>query len=281
MKKLLFIFFLLLPISSIAQDFATLKKQADVFYKKGKYNKAAPLYAKAIERVVTYREKVKNSDWELISIASEETDRKINNLITPQYVHVKYGASGEILNNKIADLKARGVKSIFTYRVFGGYSVSSYLMIDPISKATVNIGSSWDRKYLIWADNYKVFMQPFDSFNVYPSVQTDNKVIFDICQFQYDQLLKEDIKALKNKDSEQTAYEFNFYDKTGAVVTKTFDDGDFIDPVKRHPVGRPVNRDTYYKESMVNYAKNFTTSLGQLFLLLKVEIQDNFPGKVN
>jgi hypothetical protein len=276
MKKLLIIFYLL-PLFSIAQDFATLKKQADEFYKKGKYKKAAPLYEKAIDLVVTYRQKVKNLDWQQLSIAAAETNFRVYHQQKLQYPHVKYGADGEALKEKIDELKTQGVNYVFTYGKQGGGSVSSYLVTAPASKVAVNVGSSWDRRYLVWADNDGVFMQPFDNFNVYKPVKITHRDIVDICQKQFDQVLKDEIIPLKLKDSEQSTFKFIFYTDKESYLTKSFDEGDLLDPLRKGQPAFYVTRNTYFKQDLANFAKNYVTPLGQLALLLVKETGRNFP----
>ncbi|MES2807970.1 MAG: hypothetical protein V4619_05060 [Bacteroidota bacterium] len=279
-KVLLLICFLFIATISIAQDFCALKQEADVLSLKKKYKKAAVLYNKAIEIVTSYKEEVLNSDWTEVSIASADNNVKLNKKSKPEYAFAKYGPNGDVFRNKIANLKARGLKCVFTYQIAGGMSISSYMARLPGRKESIFIATSNDRRILVWADKDSVFLQCFDNLNIHKPISIIDERFVDVCLNHFNKVINDKIKPRALKPSEQEWIEIIIPADTEGRYVKRFDYDDLVAPKPMEEMGRFKSWDDAYYSAVNTYQQNSQTYLAKLLPILLEQWRKNFvPDK--
>ena len=276
MRKGLLLILSLFAINSLmAQDFCTLKEQADKFRVKGKHKKAAKLYDKAIERVATFQENVNWRDWGEIGVAAYGNELSIDKIAKTLPAFVKYGGYGESFNNKIKELKAAGTRCIFTYRILPAQTEQTFLTRDHLLKKDLFHGSLYERKLLVWGDKGQMFMQAFDNFNVYQPVKITDLEMIDICLDHYNEFIAQKVLPYVGKGHHYTGNEFNIYQRAGTIEVKKFQDVDVAPPQKPEFLNKFTVAN--YKTDSLIYIRNSTVHLSKLYLKLRAEWNNNFP----
>ena len=233
MKKSAFIFCLILPLISFAQNVKTIKHQADSLRKQGKYEKAEPLYTEAIDMVTRYQEKVSNHQWIELCLAAQQnhikayayTDDK-----TAAFINWEYGQNGPKLKDKINQLVKERAKLVFTYEANEGSAVYTYMFGDSISHTQIGFTPS-ARKILFWAtadDSY--FMQAFSEMNIYEPMKLRGKVYINLIKSNFDELPIQTITREHLKDVEGPFYTFRFYTTDNVWVKEIHDARNTVDP---------------------------------------------------
>jgi hypothetical protein len=232
MRKLLIVSFLFVPCVVIAQNFKTLKHQADSLRKAGNYQKAEPLYTEAINLILTYQEKVANQQWVELSLAAQQNHIKAYNYTddkTAAYINWEYSETGPKLKEKINSLVRQNAKLIFTYMASGGGTINTYLVDDSISHTQTGYTPS-NRQILVWVTDDTVFMQAFSDANVYAPVKLSNKALISFLMLHYEELPIQPIERTRLKKSDISFYVFHFYTIDNVWVKQTYNAYDTIDP---------------------------------------------------
>lgn len=214
MKIIAFIFCLTIPLLGEAQSIKILKHQADSLRNIGQYQKAEPLYTEAINRVITYQEKIANHQWVELSLAAQQNHIKAFSYTddkTAAYVNWEYGQNGPKLKEKINELVKQKANLVFTYEAFGGGAANTYMFADSISHTQVGFTPSF-RKVLFWvtADN-TFLMQAFSDVNIYEPLTLKNKAYINFLKTHSNELPFQTITRERLKDVEGPFYTFRFY----------------------------------------------------------------------
>jgi hypothetical protein len=205
MKKLLLIFCLILPFCAPAQDLKTLIHQADSLNNRSKHKKALQLYDKAIQRVITYQEKIDDEEW--FALCTKSGNLAGNDYA--KYSPARYFVDGEKFKEKIADLKKQHVNCIFTFKLYtDGGAMFSYT-IDPTRK--FQFDPSNNKRLLVWATNHAVYMQAYGD-NVYKPLKMENQQLLNFLKENHNKFALEVLDRQRPKKSDGLiAFTFTFY----------------------------------------------------------------------
>lgn len=205
MKKLFILFCILLSCHLNAQDFNTLIRRADSLKRKSKPKQALALYEKAIDRVVTYQDKVSNKEWLLVSNnAAELTGKKV----VPEYDPERYRVDGERFTERVNELKAAGVVCIFTYNSFD-WGVGTSYITDPV-KRTPYFPKN-EIKVLVWVAGNEVWMQAYGD-NIYKPFHVNSPPLADFLKAHYKELPLEKLgRAYPRIFDDTIEHYFRFY----------------------------------------------------------------------
>ncbi|HWZ36552.1 MAG TPA: hypothetical protein VNW51_10350 [Mucilaginibacter sp.] len=233
MKKIAFIFCLLIPLLGEAQNVKTLKHQADSLRQTGNYQKAEPLYTEAINRVTSYEEKVTNHQWVELCIAAQQNHIKAYSYTDDKaaaYVNWEYGQNGPILKSKINELIKQKAKLVFTYEASGGFAADTYMFGDSISHTRIGFTPA-ARKILFWATADDIFfMQAFSDVNIYEPLKLENKAYINFAKSHQDELPFQTITRVHLKNPESPFYVFRFYAADNVWVKEISDPYNTVDP---------------------------------------------------
>ncbi len=203
MKKLIIIFWLLLPFCLYAQNVVTLIHQADSLNAKSEHKKALKFYDLAISRITSYQDTVSQLQWFKLCTAAAELAG--NDYM--KYSPARYFVGGERFNEKIETLKKQGSKCVFTYNTYTSGVGTSYI-IDPKKKFQFTPSTN---KLLIWVINGNLYMQAFGN-NIFKPSKIENRPLLTFFLTYHDKLPIEEIGHQRFNYVDGTIVcVFNFY----------------------------------------------------------------------
>lgn len=213
MKKL--IVAVLLPHLIIAQNVKTLKLQADTLRKYGNERKSKKLYNKALNRILTYQERVTDYQWLSLSVAAHENELKLGKKVKP-YICEQYGNNGIVLKEKIRKLTAQHIK-YFTYYEWLGMTAITQMVRDTVSGQYIGFHLN-NNRLLVWVTGKDVHFQQFSSSNVYKPLVIHNDSLRNLLIQHGEEIAHENLAKLRFKVSEQPFAVFEF--RNGAEITE-------------------------------------------------------------
>jgi hypothetical protein len=219
--------------------------------------------------VTSYQVEVQNADWIDVSIGAAESNMKLNKKVKSEYAFVKYGPHGNAYKNKILELKNRGLQCVFSYQIAGGMTASTYTKFLTGTNNPLWIGSSNDRRMLIWAENNEVFLQGFDNFNIHTPIKIQDSLFITICLNHFNDVISEKIKPRILKHSEQNRIEIIIPQNAESRYVKRFDYDDINAPQQEFREGLVKAYDLKYPEALKVYQQNSQTYLAKLIPVLQ------------
>ena len=205
MRSLLLLFCLISSVYANAQKFETLTRRAESL-KSSDPKKALALYEKAIDRVVSYKDKVTNGQWLQVSNAAADLTGKMK---VPEYDPGRYRIDGEKYVERVTKLKTDGVKCIFAYqKYFDGSTGISYI-IQPGKR--VPYFPSNEIWLLVWLAGNKIWMQAYGD-NIYKPLKINNQALADFLKVHCKELALQELTRSRTKSYDDIyRYKFRFY----------------------------------------------------------------------
>ncbi|TSJ40458.1 hypothetical protein FO440_11930 [Mucilaginibacter corticis] len=255
MKKAFIISCLILPLFAHAQEkFSRLKRQGDSLVYKHNLKDALIVYDKAVNLVLSGKEKAFDSEWFDVLNAAGIIVKGHN-----KYWNLAFGTKAEKLPEKITTLKEMGVKNLLTYKVFQNTDVAAW-------PADSNSCYSKSGQILVWAINNNVFMQAFDDCTTYKPVNLHDNVLYDLLNNHYEAIMNKNFRELGFMSSAETRYKFTFYSDNNIFVKEWCGISYFTDPKSNRTADYIAKHKNSIDSQTIIYNYNMSIYFSKLFL---------------
>lgn len=263
-----FLFPILFSIASNAQDYNEYLIQGSRALARQEYQTALEKFNGARELMEKETKTITEGYWRKLWISGGDAAWLSGDKKLAQDYYNKYTTKDlPLLNDKIALLKSRGIKYLFTYYSYNQGSNGRSIFVGKGPFPCESIIS----KYLIWLDKDKTYIQLFDECKSHEVKTVTDTDLANFYKKYLDTMVNEKISHFGHQGFHMQEYELAFYTSNDGVWKKHFNVDYDLTPPK---YSAEQLKDKELKGSPEMYQANINTQLSRFFALIQYPLHD-------
>ncbi|MES2829797.1 MAG: sialidase family protein [Bacteroidota bacterium] len=269
MKRLI-LSFLLLALASVlnAQSYGGYLIGGSYALDTRQYQSAIAQFKSARELMEKDTSTISSRDWWQLWIRGGDAAWMSGDKKLAQEFYNKYTTTDlKLLNDKIAQLKSKGIKHLFTYYTYNQGGILGTSFIGPGPHPCVSNLS----KYLVWVDQDKTYIQLFDECKSYEAKVSSDPDLAAFYKKYLDTMVNEKISHFGYQGHHMNEYEIVFHTVNDGIWKKYFNAAYDLTPPKYTP---KQLENEQLKGSPEMYKANISTQLSKFFALLQYPLHD-------